>query len=78
MAKKFFEYSMFGIYPLLNEVTYPHCPTWGDEEDVFLVYAKDKEEAFKLAMAHLYEGKPFDKFYGPYAGEIWHGVKCLM
>ena len=79
MAKKFYEYShILGMCPIVTEVVYPHCPTWGDESEVFLVYAENKAEAFKLAMEHLYEGKLFEKFYGTYAGEKWHGVKCVM
>ena len=79
MEKKFFEYAKIHEYPNLNEVVYPHCPTWGRDPDVFLVYAKDKEEAFKLAMAHIYDGKPLEKFYGTYNGDKYYGdIKCVM
>lgn len=81
MDKKFYEYAQINelsIYPSISEVVYPHCPTWGDEEEVFLVYAENKEEAFNLAMSHLYDGKPFERFYGIYKGERYNGVKCVM
>ena len=74
----FFEYFDGLGHPLVNQVTYPHCPTWGDEDEVFLVYAENKEEAFKLAMKHKYEGRPFSKFYGTYNGVKYEGVKCVM
>ena len=79
MEKKFYEYANVNEYPNLNEVTYPHCSTWGDDPEVFLVYAEDRDTAFKLAMAHIYDGKPLEKFYGTYKGEKYHGeVKCVM
>lgn len=71
MGKNFYEYADINTYPTLNEVVYPHCPSgaWGDDSKVFLAYAENKEEAFKLAMAHIYDGRPLEKFYGTYAGE---------
>lgn len=77
-TKKFYEYSDTSGHPIINEVNYPHCPSWGEDPNVFLVYAKDKEDAFKLAMAHIYDGKPTSKFTGTYAGEKWEGIKCVM
>lgn len=79
MDKKFYEYSSLGIYPNVNEVTHPHCPMGEEDPDVFLVYAKDQDDAFRLAMAHIYDGKPLERFYGTYKGEKYHGeVKCVM
>ena len=79
MKKKFYEYAKVNGYICINEVTYPHCPTWGDDPEVFLVYAEDKDTAFKLAMAHIYDGRPLEKFYGTYAGDKYYGeIKCVM
>ena len=78
MEKNFYEYVNVNEYPNVNKVTYPHCPTWGDDPEVFLIYAENEKEAFKLAMEHIYEGRPVDKFYGTYAGEKWSGIKCVM
>ena len=79
MKKKFFEYSNISGHICVNEVTSPHCPSYGDDPEVFLVYAEDKDIAFKLAMAHIYEGKPLEKFYGTYKNEKYHGeIKCVM
>lgn len=78
MDKKFYEYSNLLGYPLVNEVTYPHCPSSGEYPDVFLVYAENERKAFNLSMAHVYEGKPMGKFYGIYKGEIYDGIKCVI
>ena len=79
MEKKFFEYADVNERIHINEVTYPHCPTWGDDPEVFLVYAENRDTAFKLAMAHIYDGKPLERFYGTYKGEKYLGeVKCVM
>lgn len=70
MEKKFYEYADINTHPTLNEVTYPHCPSgvWGDDMEVFLVYAENNEEAFKLAMEHIYDGRPLERYYGTYNG----------
>lgn len=78
MDKQFYEYSNLFDYPIVNEVTYPHCPMGEEDPDVFLVYAANEKEAFKLAMSHIYDGKPMDKFYGIYKGERYSGVRCVM
>ena len=79
MERKFYEYAEVNGHICVNEVTYPHCPTWGEDPEVFLVYAENKDKAFKLAMQHKYEGKPLEKFYGTYKGESYHGeVNCVM
>lgn len=81
MAKKFYEYADTDVhvYPALNEVVYPHCPTWGDDPEVFLIYAENKDEAFKLAMEHLYHGRPLERYYGTYNGDRYNGeVKYVM
>ena len=78
MDKKFYQYSDLSGHPIINEVTYPHCPMWGEDPNVFLIYAKDEKDAFRLAMAHIYEGKPMEKFYGTYAGDRYEGIKCVM
>lgn len=81
MAKKFYEYANVNAYPTLNEVIYPHCPSgaWGDDLEVFLVYAENKEEAYRLALAHIHDGKPLEQYYGTYKGEAYFGeVKCVM
>lgn len=80
MQKKFFEYAKIGDhYPTINEVTYPHCPTYGEDPDVFLVYAEDRETAFRLALAHRYEGKPLERFYGTYNEERYFGeIMCVI
>lgn len=52
-----------------------------DEEDphVFLIYAKDRQDAFRLAMEHLYENRPLQAFYGSYNGVPYHGdIQCIM
>lgn len=79
MEKKFFEYTNVNAHPTLNEVTYPHCPTYGDDPEVFLIYAENRDEAFGLAMAHIYDGKRLEKYYGTYKGEKYNGeVMCVM
>lgn len=77
-CKKFYEYCNYNG-PMISEVTSPFCPTWGSDPDVFLVYAEDKDKAFQLAQAHIYDGKPLEKFYGNYKGEHYSGdVLCVM
>ena len=77
--KKFFEYSNLNGYPTVNEVVFPYCPSGEDSPNVFLVYAKNKNSAFGIAMDYLYEGKPMSRFYGTYNGEKYCGtVKCVM
>ena len=77
--KKFYEYADTLGTITINEVEYPFCPTWGEDPDVFLVYAENKEKAFKLALAHIYDGRPLERYYGTYKGERYYGeVKCVM
>lgn len=79
MKKKFFEYSNINGRICVNEVVYPHCPTWGEDPEVFLVYAETKEKAFHLALEHVYEGRPLESFYGTYNGDKYFGeVSCVM
>lgn len=78
MEKKFYHYLEYNDHIMLNEVTYPHCPTWEEYHKSFLVYAEDKDAAFKLAMRHIYDGLKMSKFYGMYAGERWDGVPCVL
>ena len=79
MDKKFYEYANVCKYPTINEVTYPHCSTYGEDPEVFLVYAENEKEAFKLALAHKYDGKPLERFYGTYKGEKYHGeIMCVI
>lgn len=78
MEKKFYEYSnLFGSLTV-NEVTYPHCPMGEEDPYVFLVYAENEREAFRLAMAHIYGGRPMNQFTGIYKGERYSGVRCVM
>lgn len=77
--KKFFEFARISGKPIVNEVTLPECPMGEDGIDVFLVYAEDEKKAFDLAMDHIFDGKPLEKFYGVYKGESYHGdVVCVM
>ena len=78
MDKKFYEYSNLLEYPTVNEVIYPHCPMGEEDPNVFLVYAESEREAFNLAMAHIYDGRPMNKFYGTYKGERYNGLMCVM
>ena len=78
MDKKFYEYSNLLGYPCVNEVTYPHCPMGEEDPNVFLIYAENKKKAFHLAMAHIYDEKPMDKFYGIYKGERYSGISCVI
>ncbi|EXG86546.1 hypothetical protein SAMN05443270_3079 [Lacrimispora sphenoides] len=79
MNKKFYEYSNASRYPTVNEVVSPHCPTGEDDPVTFLAYAEGRKAAFYLAMAHIYDGKPLQRFYGEYNGENYHGeVSCVM
>ena len=78
MEKKFYEVSFASQYPTVNEVTYPDCPSGYEDHVTFLVYAEGKGAAFILALAHKYDGKPLEKFYGTYNGEEYHGdVMCV-
>lgn len=74
--KKFYEYTDYDGYPLINELTYPHHNS--TDEDAFLIYASNRKEAFKLAMEHLYESKKLEKFYGTYNGERYENIMCVM
>lgn len=79
MSKKFYEYSNLLGYPTVNEVTMPQCPMGEEDPEVFLVYAENSQQAFDLAMAHIYDRKSLDKFYGSYKGGQYHGeVRCVM
>lgn len=77
MSKKFFEVAEVNGRTIINEVVYPHCPMRDEEENVILVYAEDRKAAFNLAMRHRYDGLPIGKFYGEYAGETYHGIRCV-
>ena len=46
MDKKFYEYSNLLGYPIVNAVTYPHCPMGEEDPDVFLVYAENEPPLF--------------------------------
>lgn len=79
MDKKFYEYANLLGYPTVNEVTYPHCPMGEKDPDVFLVYAENEKEAFNLAMAHVYDGKPLERFYGTHNNEKYYGeFRCVI
>ena len=46
---------------------------------LLLIYAENRDMAFKLAMAHIYDGKPLERFYGTYNGERYYGeILCVM
>ena len=78
MAKTFFEVSFIGCCPTVQEVVYPHCPTGYEYKSTFLVYAENKDIAWKLALAHRYEGYPMGKFFGRYKGECYDNISCIM
>ena len=48
MDKQFYEYSNLLGYPIVNEVTYPHCPMGEEDPDVFLVYAENEKGEGRL------------------------------
>ena len=79
MNKKFYEYSNLCGYPYINEVNYPSCPMGEEDPNIFLVYAETRQDAFQLAMEHIFDGKEMSKFYGLYHGEEYHGeIQCVM
>lgn len=79
MNRKFYEISFANRYPTVNEVTYPDCPLGCEDHVTFLAYAENKNTAFILALAHKYDSKPLEKFYGTYNGEEYHGdVMCVI
>lgn len=78
MANKFYEYAEVDGHVLLIELTYPHCPTVGADE-AFLIYAENRNQAFQLAMDHLFRNRPLQKFYGTYQDDAYYGeVECVM
>ena len=78
MEKKFYHYLGYKDAPLLNEVTYPHCPLLEEDHKSFLVYAENEKEAFCLAMKHIFDGLNMSRFYGKYNGERYNGIRCVM
>lgn len=77
--KKFYEYANISGYPCINEVTHPNCPLGEEDPHVFLIYAETKQEAFQLAMAHIFDNKPIRPFYGSYQDEMYHGeIQCVL
>lgn len=79
MQKQFYEYANVSGYPCINQVNTPSCPMGEEDPHVFLIYAKDRQDAFRLAMEHLYENRPLQAFYGFYNGVPYHGdIQCIM
>lgn len=75
---QFFEYNHTGKRLLLFHVNYPECVVTKDPE-IFLVYAKDDEEARAIAYAHIFSKIPLVPFYGSYNEKTYEGnFLCAM
>lgn len=78
MKKNFYYFLRHDGKITINQLVAPCYPYPEEHIKSFLIYAETEENAFKLAMEYIYEGREKSKFYGTYKGERYEGLSCVM